>query len=169
MPSNHKAGENALWQFSLAFYAAPGVAKALITLQDRDGLDVNLILFALWLGLSGHRRFDRDALTAADRAIRDIRAEIVEPLRTLRQKLKENLDPDIQRLREGVKTLELAAEQLVQYRLVRLAPRVDSNSAREACLADAYANFSLYLGPTRVDAAEAQVVRQALEGFPGAR
>src|SRR4029077_986465 len=45
-----------LWRFSLAFYALPGVARALIALQDRDGLDVNLMLFAMWLGISGPGR-----------------------------------------------------------------------------------------------------------------
>ena len=48
--------EEALWRFSLAFYARPGVAEALIALQDRAGLDVNLMLFALWLGVSGRSR-----------------------------------------------------------------------------------------------------------------
>ena len=41
------AGE-AFWRFSLAFYAVPGVAGALIALQDRDGLDVNLLGPKLW-------------------------------------------------------------------------------------------------------------------------
>ena len=48
--------DDALWRFSLAFYASPGVAQALIALQDRDQLDVNLMLFALWLGVSGRGR-----------------------------------------------------------------------------------------------------------------
>ena len=45
-----------LWEFSLDFYARPGVSAALIELQDRAGLDVNLILFALWLGARHGRR-----------------------------------------------------------------------------------------------------------------
>jgi uncharacterized protein (TIGR02444 family) len=45
--------DEAFWCFSLAFYERPGVADALIALQDRDGFDVNLVLFALWLGISG--------------------------------------------------------------------------------------------------------------------
>src|SRR5216683_2473203 len=39
------AGE-AFWRFSLALYARPGVADALITIQDRAARDVNLILSA---------------------------------------------------------------------------------------------------------------------------
>jgi uncharacterized protein (TIGR02444 family) len=168
MLSRHEPEGNALWQFSLAFYAAPGVADALIALQDRDGLDVNLILFVLWLGLSGHGRLDRKALTAADRAVCNIRDETVEPLRALRRKLKSNPDPEIQHLREGVKALELAAERVVQSRLVRLA-RPGGNAPHDARLADAYANFALYLGPTREDVGEARLIREALEGFLGER
>jgi len=37
------AGE-AFWRFSLALYARPGVAEALVELQDRAGRDVNLQL-----------------------------------------------------------------------------------------------------------------------------
>jgi uncharacterized protein (TIGR02444 family) len=167
MLSRHEPEGNALWQFSLAFYAAPGVANAMIALQDRDGLDVNLILFALWLGLSGHGRLDRDALAAADRAVSNVRDETVGPLRALRRKLKNNPDPDIQRLREGVRALELAAEKVVQSRLVCLARPGDSSAPRDARLADACANFALYLGPTRVEVGEARFIREALEGFPG--
>src|ERR1700687_1199682 len=35
---------------SLALYARPGVAEALIRIQDRAARDVNVILFGLWLG-----------------------------------------------------------------------------------------------------------------------
>jgi uncharacterized protein (TIGR02444 family) len=167
MLSRHELEGNALWKFSVAFYAAPGVANALIALQDRDGLDVNLILFALWLGLSGHGRLDRAAVAAAGRAVSNIRNETVKPLRALRRKLKNNPDPDIQRLREGVRALELAAEKVVQSRLVCLARPGDGSAPRDARLADAFANFALYLGPTRVQVGEARLIREALEGFPG--
>jgi len=33
------------WAFSLALYGKPGVAPALLGLQDRLGVDVNLLLF----------------------------------------------------------------------------------------------------------------------------
>jgi hypothetical protein len=68
------ADEPPSWRFSLAFYAAPGVARALMALQDRDGLDVNLMLFALWIGVSGHGRLASDGLRAAERAVCTIRA-----------------------------------------------------------------------------------------------
>jgi uncharacterized protein (TIGR02444 family) len=36
---------NAFWDFSLKVYAAAGVADECILLQDRFGIDVNLLLF----------------------------------------------------------------------------------------------------------------------------
>ena len=52
---NAAAGEG-FWRFSLAFYARPGVADALIALQDRAESEVNLVLFGLWLGVIRGRR-----------------------------------------------------------------------------------------------------------------
>ena len=44
------------WAFSLEFYARPGVAEACLALQDRHGLDVNILLLCCWLGWSGRGR-----------------------------------------------------------------------------------------------------------------
>ena len=80
--------DEALWRFSLAFYTRPCVSEALIALQDRAGRDVNLMLFALWLGVSGRSRLSEEKLAVADRIARSIGVDIVEPLRALRRKLK---------------------------------------------------------------------------------
>jgi uncharacterized protein (TIGR02444 family) len=161
-----EAPENdALWRFSLAFYARPGVPESLIALQDRDGLDVNLMLFALWVGFSGRGRITSDGIAAADQAISKIRAEVVEPLRALRRRLKHDPDADVQWLREGVKALELAGEKLIQTRLARIAGPFGDGISPDARIADAHANLALYLGPERAGGVEAAVVRKALEAF----
>lgn len=156
----------ALWRFSLAFYACPGVAEALLALQDCRGLDVNLILFGLWLGLSGRPPLTGTALAAADRAIDPLRAEIVEPLRRLRRRLKPSGDSDVQRLRDGVKAIELAAEEAIQHRLAAGAgPTAETDPA--ACLVGAYANLALCLGREAGRSAEATAIRDALKAFAG--
>ena len=38
MMAGEPSDDEALWRFSLAFYARPGVSEALIALQDRAGL-----------------------------------------------------------------------------------------------------------------------------------
>ena len=84
--SNPGDASSELWAFSLVFYQQPDVMSALLALQDGAGLDVNLILFALWLGLSGRGRVDDRAVDAADRSVRVLRAEVIEPLRALRRR-----------------------------------------------------------------------------------
>ena len=81
------AGE-ALWRFSLALYARPGVAHALLALQNRAGRDVNLMLFALWVGATRARRLDPAEFAIAEAAIGPLNVEVVHQLRRLRRELK---------------------------------------------------------------------------------
>ena len=157
---------NALWRFSLEFYAAPGVAEALIALQDEEGLDVNQMLFALWFGISGRGRLDAAALATADRVVGGITADVVEPLRSLRRRLRNHPDEDVQRLREDVKALELTGEKLVQTRLARLAGTVGVEAPPPGRrLADAHANFELYVGPEGASRRAARIICDALAAF----
>ncbi|TMJ61393.1 MAG: TIGR02444 family protein [Alphaproteobacteria bacterium] len=152
---------NAFWRFSLALYARPGVAEALIALQDRAGNDVNLILFALWRGVVHGHRLDQGELTAAEAAIAPLRRDVIEPLRKLRRGLKDNSDPDLQALRRRIGGLELAAERRAQS---RVAATIAAPGAAEDRAAAAAANLALYLGAT-AQSAEAAVLRRALRDF----
>jgi uncharacterized protein (TIGR02444 family) len=157
--------DEAFWRFSLAFYERPGVPDALIALQDRDGFDVNLVLFALWFGISGRGLIGGDALTAAERVAGALRSEFVEPLRSLRRRLRHHPDSDVQRLREGVKALEIAGEKLVQERLARLAATGCAKTCAGGWRAAAHANLTLYLGSEGILSKEAAVIEQALDAF----
>ena len=159
------AGSEALWRFSLAFYARPGVSEALIALQDRAGCDVNLMLFALWLAVSGRSPLTKEELAIAGRIARSVSADIVGPLRALRRKLGSDPDPDVQRLREGIKALELAAEKVIQDRLGRTARPAFGDIDPAARAAAAHANLALYLGPEMTCSAEATTIGEALELF----
>jgi uncharacterized protein (TIGR02444 family) len=164
-----KPGETTLdegfWRFSVAFYERPGVADALIALQDRDGFDVNLVLFALWLGISGHGPLDGGALAVAERDAAMLRSEIVEPLRHLRRGLRHHPDADVQRLREGVKVLEIAGEKLIQTRLARLAGSGCTKRCPKRRRAAARANLAFYLGNQGFRSKEAGVIEEALDAF----
>jgi uncharacterized protein (TIGR02444 family) len=145
-----------LWQFSLGFYARPGVAPALIALQDRDGCDVNLVLYALWLGLDGCR-LDPAGLEAAAAAIAPLQHGVVEPLRALRRRLKDDPDLEVQRLRERVKALELEGEEAIQHRLAALSRPPATTDA-----AAAEANLALCLEPRAAGSDEAATLLAAL-------
>jgi uncharacterized protein (TIGR02444 family) len=155
----------ALWRFSLAFYARPGVSEALIALQDRCGYDVNLMLFCLWHGVSGRSRVTDEQLVIADQIVHPIRAAIVEPLRALRRQLRSDPDPDVQRLRQGIQALELTAEKIVQKRLASLAGPPGSDADLIPRETAAQANLALYLGPEVTGSPEAAAIREALAAF----
>ena len=149
------------WRFSLAFYARSGVAEALIALQDRAALDVNLMLFALWRGAVYGHRLDAAALRAAEAAVAALRDEVIVPLRALRRRLKPAQGDDVQALRRRIGRLELAAERAAQARLVAtVASSVEGDDRRAA----ADANLALYLGG-EAQSAEAALLRQALGDF----
>lgn len=152
----------AFWRFSLAFYSRPGVAEALLHLQDRDGCDVNLILFALWSGAVLRRRFDAADLAAAEAAAKPLRHDIVAPLRGMRRRLKQGAALDVQDLRRRIAALELAAERRVQYRLAALLSVADSETDP---IAVAEANLALYLGRECAGSIEAAVLANSLAGL----
>jgi uncharacterized protein (TIGR02444 family) len=162
MTTEKRGGEGeAFWRFSLAFYARPGVAPALIALQDRDGLDVNVILYALWLGLARGHAMDAADLAAAESAAAPLRDAVVVELRGLRRRLRAHPDPDVQALRRRVQTLEIAAERAVQMRLAcSVTPAPKSDQRVEAALA----NLALCLGGA-AGSAEAETIRAALARF----
>lgn len=147
-----------MWRFSLALYARPGVAEALIALQDRAGCDVNLVLFALWLGAARGHRLDRTELAAGETAVAPIGHDIVAPVRQLRRRLKTAPAADLQDLRRRLLALELAAERRVQYRLADAAAAPISTGDRGEAAA---ANLAVALG-AEAQSPEAAVLRQAL-------
>jgi uncharacterized protein (TIGR02444 family) len=154
-----------LWRFSLAFYALPGVAEALLALQDRSGFDVNLILYALWHGHSGRGRLDGGGFAAAERAVEQVRTEIVLPLRRLRRSLAAHGETDLRRLRAAILKLELAAEKAAQRRLAAASGPARAAAAGDARQADARANFVSCLGADAAESVEAGLVWRAFLEF----
>ena len=137
---------SAFWRFSLGFYAIPGVAPACLELQDEANVDVNLLLFLLFLAQEG-RAVTRDDVARIDASIAPWRAEVVEPLRTIRRQLKTGVG-DIppassEALRTMVKKIELEAERLEQGRLESEAPNLGKPGPVEAA---ARANLEAYEG-----------------------
>lgn len=149
-----------LWRFSLMVYARPGVAPALIGLQDRAGHNVNLILYGLWLALCRGMRLDAAALGRARAAIERLDREIVAPLRRLRRALKDDPDPDIGDLRHRVLALEIAAERRVLARLAACPLRRRPDTGDRGAVAAA--NLRLILGAADFASAEGVLLRRAI-------
>jgi uncharacterized protein (TIGR02444 family) len=143
---------SAFWDFSLKFYALPGVAAACIELQDHHGVDVNVLLHVLFLAVRG-RAVTRDDVARIDAAVAGWRREVVVPLRSVRRSLRDpvaGFDPDRARsLRTEVKRIELEAERIQQETLERLSPaggRAVAASARAAAARTNLAAYSAHLG-----------------------
>src|SRR5437763_12408087 len=97
--------DNALWRFVLSFYAREGVSQACLTLQDRLGVDVDILLLAIFAQVERGIVLDAGALAAADNLVRDWRSDILRPLRRARVHLKSGPAPApsaiTERLRNG--------------------------------------------------------------------
>jgi uncharacterized protein (TIGR02444 family) len=116
--------ETPFWAFSLSVYASDGVAEECLALQERLGLDVNLLLFAAYMGaVEGVRLAPKD-IESANATVSDWHRDVVRPARDHRRALKAESE-DIANpsrvaaaaLREQVKAAELAAEKYEQARL----------------------------------------------------
>jgi uncharacterized protein (TIGR02444 family) len=145
------------WTFTLGFYGRPGVSPACIALQDRHQCDVNLVLYACWVGLSGRGRLSAADLAQAEETNTPWRASVIERLRAARRALKEeDRTGPVLELYEAAKAAELAAERIAQRRLQMLAP-AEAARAESGRAADAAANLRLYLRGKDADAAAAAI------------
>lgn len=139
-----KGKSNPFWRFSLKAYARPGVAPACLALQDRHGLDVNLLLFCAWAGEKG-RELTPQELQALGASIGEWNLKVVRPLREVRRWMKVQEAVPRERygdLRDEVKRLELEAERLEQQLLYRSLAFEDGPPGSPSLVA---ANLLLYL------------------------
>lgn len=146
MPPEGRAADTGMtgphWAFSWAVYGAPGVERACLLLQERYGVDVNVLLLALHATVCRGAAPDRAGLTALEAAGRPLREGAVAPLRQVRRALKRApYGADGQALRNGVKALELQAEQLEQSVLAGVAATLAPRAAGAAAVARAVVEF----------------------------
>jgi uncharacterized protein (TIGR02444 family) len=120
------------WDWAVGAYRGEGVADACLALQDEDGQNVPLLLWAAWLASEGFGL--GDALAAESAALaRHWSDELVVPLRTLRRRLKTELSTGDEALRlplrEKIKAVELEAERALMMKLAELdgAPNFKAN------------------------------------------
>jgi len=129
------ANETPFWRFSLHFYRQAGVAEACITLQDECGVDVNLLLFLLWLA-AGRRQLSAVNIKDLDAAVRDWRRLTIVPIRDVRRKLKGAatlVEANKQEaFRTKIKAIELESERLQQEAMAALAAGLKSDAAASA-------------------------------------
>ncbi|HSZ66003.1 MAG TPA: TIGR02444 family protein [Xanthobacteraceae bacterium] len=143
------SADTPFWRFSLKFYRQGGVSEACIDLQDSFGVDVNLLLFLLWLA-SDDRRLSAAEVKMLDDNVRDWRNLTIIPIRDVRRKLKGAptlVEAGTQEaFRNKIKAVELDAERLQQealYAFAKSGPLGTEASPPVAALANIAAYESL--------------------------
>jgi uncharacterized protein (TIGR02444 family) len=105
------------WTFSLQTFAKPSVAQTCLDLQDRCGIDVNVLLFMLWCAHYGRRLSAQNICNVVD-LVNSWQTDVVDRLRLVRRALKHpaaSWPPQgTESLRARVKAAELEAERLQQ-------------------------------------------------------
>ncbi|MFG1465470.1 TIGR02444 family protein [Xanthobacter sp. DSM 24535] len=106
--------DTSLKTFALDLYGREGVSAACLRLQEKAGLNVNLLLFAAWFGGCRRRELSSDTAMAAEAHVAAWHREVVLPLRAVRRRLKTGPPPApgerSAMLRSKVQAIEIEAE-----------------------------------------------------------
>jgi uncharacterized protein (TIGR02444 family) len=116
-------------RFALAVYDQPDVPAACQLLQDRFDLDVNVLLFAAFVGAVRAQVLTPTGLDTVCRGVDAWHREVVRPLRGVRQCLKTGPAPapntDTTKLRSKIQDVELQAELIELAQLEVLGSTLD--------------------------------------------
>lgn len=163
VPATKPIKGNPLWDFATWAYAQAGVEKACLALQNRLNIDVNIVLFCMWLAYRGTGSNSlAKYLASALKLSRDWQKNLVEPLRTCRNNLKDLLENSpmagadrvaATALHERVKQSEIDMEQLQTLALYSLVlDGADAGITRSPIEQkdDALNNLTVYFAATGV-------------------
>ena len=114
----------AYWEFSLAYYGRERVSAACLSLQNRRGADVNILLLCCWLATLG-LKLDAAGMHAAIAAVEAWRRDVIEPLRTARRAVADRFPElnksDRQSIKHGLLSSELECERVAQEKIAAAA------------------------------------------------
>ncbi len=127
--------DTSLWAFSVSIYGRPGAAEECLSLQDRFGVNINILLLSLYAASEFGAILSRDDICTADGAVAHWQTQVVKALRKVRRLLKQS-DLHCESLRAQVADAELEAERmeatlLMEWCNARIAlwPRRERDSA----------------------------------------
>ena len=112
--------EHPFWQFSCQLYQERSVKQACLGLQNQLGMNVNVVLFACWLAVSGRGRLQAADFTRIKRVIGHWHQSITAKLRHFRQQMSQQVAAnDDFNLVNAVQQDELVAEHIEQLLLAQ--------------------------------------------------
>jgi uncharacterized protein (TIGR02444 family) len=141
--------DHPFWDFSLDVYMSNGVGAACLDLQDAHELDVNVLLFCLWVGASGRGALTEAEMKTVTDAVHAWHHDIVRALRAVRTLMKGGMDPapvDLaESLRQRIQKTEIDCEHTEQLMLAAaVETTADDSRADDLRLGDAVSNVALY-------------------------
>ena len=136
-----------LWAFAVDIYGMHGVKQACLSIQARYGLSISMLLGTIWTGAEGYGRLGATEMETTIRRGIEWHREIIEPLRGLRRRLRQEpprgLERKTETLRHHLLEQELEAERIEQRLFLEDFPQGPVSGASERWQ-DAAANAALY-------------------------
>ena len=141
--------DHPFWDFSLDVYPCEGVGAACLALQGRHQVDVNALLFCLWLGASGRGTIGAGETEALLEAVGIWHREVVRGLRAVRTGMKDGIPPApialSDPLRRRILKIEVDCEHVEQLMLAGTVKRdADPAKPEPVRAADALANIGQF-------------------------
>jgi uncharacterized protein (TIGR02444 family) len=138
----------AFWEFSLAYYSRERVSAACLSLQNRRGADVNILLFCCWLATLS-LKVEKAGLHAAIAAVEAWRRDVLEPLRSARRAVADQFPEiaksDRQSIKHGALSVELECERVAQEKIAHSATGLSAADDGSTPLQLASAALETYL------------------------
>ena len=160
--------DHPFWDFSLRIYGSAGVPEACLVLQERHGIDVNVLLYCAWLGASGRGTLDDGGIARVRGAVDAWHSDVVRAVRAVRQRLKGGFGGapvDLSEpIRRRIAKIEVDLEHVEQLMLAGSVTRDADDGLDDAARLDhALDNVRLYfraegIAPDDADAAETAII-----------
>jgi uncharacterized protein (TIGR02444 family) len=160
-----------IWDFVLNYYGRKGVSDALIGLQDNHAIDVNMLLFLMWMAAQS-KSVAADDVKFVSTTSQAWQRAVVVPIRGVRRLLKENapLVPAeaAAAFRKKVQAIELEGEQLQLNAMAALVGRLKpAQASPEEAARRNVKTFEAVAGKTFPPAAVDGLVRALVEVTDG--
>lgn len=141
--------DHPFWDYALDVYGRDGVSAALIALQDRHTLDVNMLLLSLWVSHSGRGILTESEMNHALQVSSNWNPEVVCGLRRVRILLREEVALVPRELSDAVRkqilALEIDCEHVEQLAMAKGLVRTEDPSLTiEERFGHCVANFEKY-------------------------
>ncbi|WP_281018467.1 MULTISPECIES: TIGR02444 family protein [unclassified Minwuia] len=165
---------NDLWDYATRVYARGAAKQACLALQDRHGLDVNVMLFCCWVASSGRGTFRDGELDQALRAVADWRGNAINALHGLKLYLKGDTAPAPRPLSDDLRRVivesELHAEHVEVLMLHASMTRAGTGTFdRLRQIEDSLSNLFAYLARVGIQADDsdlAALIEILIAAFP---